>query len=117
MVDTYLEPTADQVDAAWLEVDVAELALQDAGDYLKALEAGPDAEIETVVTNANSDLGKLSKARLDLEAAQSALDDTLLTAPISGTVTSLNANVGQTVSTASILTIETLDQMSLRVLC
>lgn len=114
VVDTYLEPTADQVDEARLKVDAAELALQDADAYLKALEAGPEAEIETPVTNANSDLGRLANARLDLAAAQAAVADTLLTAPIAGTVTGLNANVGQTVGTSPFLTIESLDQMSLR---
>ncbi len=114
VVDTYLEPTADQVDTARLKVDGAELALQDANDYLAALEAGPNADIETPVTNANNDLGRLANAKLYLESAQAAVEDTVLIAPISGTVTGLNANIGQVVGTSPFLTIETLDQMSLR---
>lgn len=113
-VDSYLEPTADDVTEARLKVDAAKLALLEADVYLKALEAGPDAAFDTPVTNANSSLAKLANARLDLEAAQAALEDTILTAPIAGTVTSLNANAGQVIGTSPFLTIETLDQMVLR---
>lgn len=114
VVDTYLEPTSDAIAEARIKVESAELTLQDADAYLSVLEAGPEAEIENVVTNAGSSLAKLEGAKIDLAAAQAALDDTVLTAPIAGTVTNLSANVGQAIGTSPFLTIETLDQMVMR---
>ncbi|MHB8933024.1 MAG: efflux RND transporter periplasmic adaptor subunit [Bellilinea sp.] len=114
VIETYLEPTKDAVTEARLKVGSAELALLDAETYLIVLEAGRDAELEVVVADSGSKLAKLEDARLDLELAQAAFEDTMLTAPVSGTVTSLSANVGQAIGTNPFLSIETLDQMVLR---
>lgn len=111
-VDTYLQPTPDTVALARLKVMSAELALKDAEEYLLALQAGGETGQE--LSEAGSSLVKLDQARLDLETAQAALEKTLLTAPVSGTVTALNAYAGQAIGTTPFLTIETLDQMALR---
>lgn len=113
-IETYLEPTKDQVDEARLKVKSAELALLDAEQFLVVLQAGPYADIEIIVSDAGSNLAKLEDARLDLEVAQAAVEDAQLIAPVSGTVTSLSASVGQVIGTNPVVTIETLDQMSLR---
>jgi RND family efflux transporter MFP subunit len=52
----------------------------------------------------------LYQAQLALENAQSALDATGLIAPISGTVTSLDINVGEQAGTSSVITISQLSQ-------
>jgi HlyD family secretion protein len=111
---TYLEPTQDAITTARLQVESAELALKDAQEFLKTLEAGEDAEIEGTGTYAGTNLAKLEEARLELELTQAAIEKTVLQAPISGIVTDLSANAGQAIGTNSFLTIETIDQMSLR---
>lgn len=111
-IDTYLEPAPDAIALARLTVVSAELALKDAEEYFQALQAGPDTELGVSYTG--SDLAKLDQARLDLASAQIDLEKTQLIAPISGTVTGLNANAGQVIGTTPFLTIETLDQMALR---
>ena len=52
----------------------------------------------------------LYETQLALEEAKTALDATQLTAPISGTVTALDLNVGEQVDTSSIVTISQLSQ-------
>lgn len=111
---TYLEPTQDAVTAARLQVESAELALKDAEEFLKMLEAGEDAEIEGTVAYVGTNLAKLEEARLEVDLAQAAIEKNVLKAPISGIVTELSANAGQAIGTNSFLTIETIDQMSLR---
>lgn len=111
---SYLEPTPDDVTAARLQVESAELALNDAQEFLKTLEVGDDAKIEDNVAYPGTNLAKLEDARLELELAQAAIEKTYLKAPISGIVTELSANAGQAVGTNTFLTIETIDQMSLR---
>ncbi len=111
-IETYLEPGKDTVALARLKVKSAELALKDAEEYLLALQTGD--ETGQIVADAGSNLAKLDQARLDVEMAQVALEKTLLKAPVSGTVTELNAYAGQAIGTTPFLTIETLDQMALR---
>lgn len=113
-IDTYLEPGKDVVALARLKVESAKLALQEAEDYLTALQAQGDERAALSVSHSGTTLAKLDQARLDVEMAQAALEKTLLKAPVSGTVTAVGANAGQAIGTTPFLTIETLDQMALR---
>lgn len=111
-IDAYLEPAPDDIVLARLTVESAQLSLTDAEEYLQALQSETDVELD--VAYAGSSLAKLDQARLDLATAQINLQKTQLIAPISGTITGLEANAGQVIGTAPFLTIETLDQMALR---
>lgn len=111
---SYGEPTADEITAARLQVQSAELALRDAEEYLKTLEAGEGVEIEGTAAYTGTNLAKLQEALLELDLAQAAIEKTVLIAPISGIVTELSANTGQAIGTNPFITIETIDQMSLR---
>ena len=73
--------------------------------YLDILNSGviPDGAIGAKITT-------LYEAQLALENAKSALDDTQLIAPISGTVTSLDLSVGEQAGTSSVITISQLSQ-------
>jgi HlyD family secretion protein len=112
-IETYIEPTPDEINLARLEVKTTELALLDAEEYLLALQNKGEGEKEGAVFLSTS-LTKLEQAWLDLETARAAIDHTILTAPVSGTVTSMTANPGQVIGTTPFLTIETLDRMALR---
>jgi HlyD family secretion protein len=94
----------------------AELALQTAQTYAEHLKLGEPCSEESIVTAAEGTLlSKLEQACLAIEETNLALENSLLIAPISGVITSLNASVGQAVGTAPIVTIATLDQLQLRI--
>jgi multidrug resistance efflux pump len=63
----------------------------------------------------NADLLKLRQAQLDVQTAQTALDDTVLKSPISGTVLSVDATVGQSVGSSSVITVADLSHPGLQV--
>lgn len=63
----------------------------------------------------SSDLLKLRQAQLDVQTAQTAVDDTVLKSPISGTVLTVDATVGQSVSGNSLITVADLSHPSLQV--
>ncbi|HEU0294313.1 MAG TPA: HlyD family efflux transporter periplasmic adaptor subunit [Anaerolineales bacterium] len=73
--------------------------------YLEALNTGVIPEDGT-----GEKLTTLYQAQLALENAQAELDATQLVAPISGTVTSLDLNVGEQAGTDSVITISQLSQ-------
>ena len=62
-----------------------------------------------------SGLTELEQARLDLEAAQSTLDGARIYAPISGTIVSVDASVGNTVGTSAVITVAVLSQPYLEI--
>ncbi len=108
-------PTEMDLNLARAKVKSAELALQVAQTYAEHLKLGESCNEDSAITSAEGTLlSKLEQACLDIEEIKLALENTLLLAPISGTVTSLNASVGQAVGTAPIATIATLDQLQLR---
>ena len=72
-----------------------------------ALDAGQSSLAQTALT--------LEQAKLSLESARLTLSNTVLIAPIAGTVTALKADVGEAVSTSPIVTLADLDQSLLRV--
>lgn len=86
----------------------AQAAYEDAKARVEALKNGPDAS-ELALAQA-----KLEQAKIQLESTREDLKKTTLISPVAGTVTAVNAAVGQAVSTAPIVTIETLDNMLLR---
>jgi HlyD family secretion protein len=99
--DAQLGPTDTDIEEARLAVQQAELSLAQARINLEEAQLGVDT------TQAEL---SLDQARLDLEAAQSALNRLELQAPITGLVTTLDAQVGQSVGTSPIVTLSNLDQ-------
>ncbi len=87
---------------------IAQVALEKAQAQFQLLQAGPDP-VKLAIAEA-----KLEQVKLQLETTRQDLEKTSLQAPISGTVTALNATLGQSVSNSSFITIESLDQMVLR---
>jgi HlyD family secretion protein len=109
-------PTATDITLARAKVGSAELALQSAQTYMEQLKLGQPCNEAGIVTAAEGTLlFKLEQACLDIERTNLSLANTRLVAPISGTITSVNASVGQAVSTTPIVTIATLDQLNLRI--
>ena len=98
-------PSADDIATARSNLSQAQETIQEDQAYLEVLKTGviPDGATGQKLTD-------LYNAQVALNNAQSALDDTKLTAPISGTITSLDLNVGQQVDTSSVITISQLDQ-------
>jgi len=78
-------PTTDELAAAKVTLRTAELALK-------------QAEL-----NREANQLSLQQAQLSVEAAQADVDGTVLTAPIAGVVTAVNASVGESVSGAVIV--------------
>jgi HlyD family secretion protein len=110
------QPSETDITLARAKVSSAELALQSAQTYVEQLKLGQPCNEEGVVTAAEGTLiFKLEQACLDIEQTNLTLANTRLTAPISGTITSLNATLGQAVSTAPIVTIATLDKLNMRI--
>jgi HlyD family secretion protein len=73
--------------------------------YLEVLNTGIIPEDAT-----GERLSELYNAQLALKNAQSALDETKLIAPISGTITALDLNVGEQAGDSSVITISQLGQ-------
>ena len=89
-------PTDDEIETAEIAVRQAELALQQAR------------------LGQESNAVSLAQAQLNVDAAQAALDDTLLVSPINGTVMTLNVSVGESAS-GPVLTLADLEQPLLEV--
>lgn len=83
----------------------AKQTIQDGKTYLDILKTG------VIPENATGDrINSLMDAQQAVRDAQSALDDTKLIAPISGTVTSLDLSVGEQAGTSPVITISQLGQ-------
>ncbi len=87
---------------------ISQAAYDTAKAKVEALKNGPDAAKLALAQ------AKLEQAKIQLETTREDLKKTTLTAPVAGTVTALNATVGQAISTSPFVTIETLDKMLLR---
>jgi HlyD family secretion protein len=98
-------PSMDDLTTARNNIAQAEETISKGQAYLDILNSGviPDGAVGEKITT-------LYEAQLALENAKSALDDTQLIAPISGTVTSLDLSVGEQAGTDSIITISQLSQ-------
>ena len=110
-VVTYYDPPTDiEISEARAVYALAGARVDEAAALLASLrgeELPPDA--------AGAGLVKLEQARTSLENARLNLEATRLVAPISGTVTSLTAIVGQTVGSSPILTISVLHPPMLQI--
>jgi HlyD family secretion protein len=103
VVKTINLPTDDAVKLARAKVRSAQLAVEDARIYYTRLSG--DADPCADLTSFGTLTSKLTSACLAVQSAQYSLDNTHLTAPTAGTVTSVNASVGQSVGTAPVVAI------------
>jgi HlyD family secretion protein len=105
IVVVYTPPTVDQITTYRAAYGVALQNLADEQAYLTALITGtiPPGSTGAKVT-------ALELAQQAVGAAQDTLDGLHLVAPIAGTVTALNFNLGDSVSSAASITIANLDQ-------
>jgi multidrug efflux pump subunit AcrA (membrane-fusion protein) len=97
--------TPNDIAMADANVALAQALLDEATYYLAALTG---AEVPDNATGAN--LAKLQEAQQSLDSAQANLNDTLLVAPISGTVMSFDIGVGDVVGSNATITIADLEQ-------
>lgn len=103
-LEALLEP-ATEVELADARAKVAQ-----AQEALEALESLPaEEDISTAEAQLEQARLVLAQAKLDLEAAQEALEQTALAAPMGGTVMAVNAQAGDKVSTNAIITIADLE--------
>ncbi len=109
-------PSEVDISLARAKVKSAELALQEVNIYAEKLKSAQPCSDENEVNVAEGTLlSKLEQACLAIDATNLALENTRLVAPFSGTITSLNAQAGQALSTAPIVTIANLNPLKLRI--
>jgi len=98
-------PSTDDIATARNNYAQAQQAIKDGQSYLEALETGV---IPAGATGAK--LNDLINAQLTVQQAKTALDDTKLIAPVDGTITAVNINIGELGNTFSAITIAQLAQ-------
>jgi HlyD family secretion protein len=104
----YLGETSESEQAALdSDVAIAQAEVAAAQSYLAALKGEPLPE-DLFIGPALNQLWNAERALIN---AQVALENTTLAAPFEGTITDLNATVGQAVGTSPILTLSTLDTL------
>jgi len=99
------EPSVADIAIARNNYIQAQQTIKDGETYLEALSTGVIPEGAT-----GGKLDTLYQAQVALDDAKSALEATRLLALISGTVTSLDLNVGEQAGTSSVITISQLNQ-------
>ena len=102
------QPSQMSVEEADANLAYAQANLDETRYYLAALTGGEVPEYAT-----GSSLVKLEQAKADMATAQENLDATTLTAPISGTIMSLNLGEGDKVGTTNLITIDDLSTQRL----
>ncbi len=100
-----IAPTDADLLAARAAYELAIANLNDAQNYLDVLK-GVKTTQEVPTTSTTS----ITEAKLAFDSAKAALDATELTAPISGTITSIDLNVGEDVGTSAVVTISNMGQ-------
>jgi HlyD family secretion protein len=106
--DFYVIPTDLEILQARTAIDEARMNLKDSQELVAVLTGGPMPE------DASSDaLIELQQAELDLQDAQAALGGTKIIAPISGTILTVDASVGNTAGTGTVITMADLSQLAL----
>ena len=100
-----IAPTDVEISTAQAAYELAAANLSDAQNYLDILNG-----VKTTSDVPASSVTSITEAKLALDSAQAALDATELTAPISGTITSIDLNVGEDIGTSSVITISNLSQ-------
>ncbi len=105
-------PTSNEILMARAVVRDNELALQETQTYVSILK-GEIASDDPEVNISGNTITQYEQAKLAIDSAQLALDNTTLKAPIGGTITSIDARVGQTSGTNPIIDIKSIDQLML----
>lgn len=104
-------PTETEIGVAQTTYDLAKATLEEAEVYLAAISDGTIPEGAT-----STSLTALENAKADVLAAQMELENTRLTAPIAGTVMTLDFKVGDYVNgNSTVMTIADLSQPSLEI--
>lgn len=103
-------PSDASIAEARAEYDLAKAVVAEAEIYLSVLRG---EEIPEDATGAN--LTHLENTQLSLQSADDALEGTRLTAPISGTIMSLDFAIGDSVGTGAVVTIADLSQDHLEI--
>jgi RND family efflux transporter MFP subunit len=101
-------PSDVQIQEARAEYELTREEMHEAEEYLKALNKGgipPDATGDSII--------QLEQALMSLESARQTLEETKLYSPITGTILTLDANIGETVSSGAIMTIADLNHLQL----
>lgn len=101
----YYELTDQELMTARTALELAMVSLQDAQTALEIVQAGPDA--------LTAPLAALGPQMARIEKARQTFERTRLVAPFDGTITSLNATLGQNVGSSPVMTLST-DQMMVR---
>lgn len=104
------QPSQGSVDEADANLAYAQAMFDEAGYYLSALTEGDVPDSAT-----GSQLIKLEQARSAVVTAQENLENTILKAPISGVIMSMDLGVGDKVGTANLITINDLSAQRLDV--
>ncbi len=98
-------PTDTEIAVAQAAYELAQANLSDAQNYLDILNG-----VKTTDAVPSSSVTSITEAKLALDSAKANLDAAELTAPINGTITSINLSAGQSVGTSSVITISNLNQ-------
>jgi multidrug efflux pump subunit AcrA (membrane-fusion protein) len=106
MTKTVQAPTDADISAARAAYAAAQASVQEAQWYLTAITGG------TVPDNATgTDLNTFEQAKLTLQAAQEAYDGTQLAAPFAGVVTTVGAQLGDSVGSSAIITVADMSKL------
>jgi HlyD family secretion protein len=100
-----IAPTDVEISAARAAYELAKANLSDAQNYLDILSGTRTADQVPA-----SSVTQITEAQTALDQAKANLDATELTAPISGTVTSISLNIGDNVGTSAVITISNTNQ-------
>lgn len=98
--------TEKDISIARANLESARVTLQDAQVALEIIQTGPEAPTSPIITM-GPQTEELEQARLAIESAR-------LVAPFDGTITSLNAVLGETVGTSTIMSIATVQDLLVR---
>jgi len=98
-------PTDVDISAARATYELAKANLSDAQNYLDILNG-----IKTIDQVPASSVTQITEAQTALDQAKANLDATELTAPISGTITSISLNAGDNAGTSAVVTISNTSQ-------
>jgi HlyD family secretion protein len=104
LIETVIPPTPEDISMARAKVRSAELGLEDANLYFERLSSQDTCADLTAVGTLSS---KLTQACLDVKSSQLALEGSQLVAPTAGVITEVKMAVGQSVSTAPVLSLST----------
>lgn len=98
-------PTEAEIEAARAALAIAEAKHEEAGLLVAVLNGEPVPEGAT-----GEGLVKLEQGRYNLEGAKDSLADTQLVAPFAGTITAVEAQVGDSLGSSSFITLTDLSQ-------